>query len=113
MHKIFSLYVVVFLTCAIGGIGQEDKAEHEKSIKEHTEEIKANPKDAKAYFRRGGHYQALGKHFEAIKDYTKVIEIEPDNSQAYEHRGHEYLYSEPSKGPESIADFTYAIRINP
>ena len=53
---------------------------HDKSVQDADTVIKdLDPKNAKAYFRKGLALQKLGKQKEAIKELQQAVKLEPSN----------------------------------
>ncbi len=92
-------------------IGDSTKDELDEAIAKHTEAIRLNPKDDKAYYLRGYCYFARGEIDKAMPDFTKAIQLEPKNAAAYNSRG--IVYVETGELDKAIADYTKAIRLNP
>ena len=76
-----------------------------------THAIRLNPKDATAYYGRGGAYRHKGELDKAITDYTEVIRLNPKQAIAYYARA--YTYGHKGEPDKAIADFTEAIRLDP
>ena len=72
---------------SISGIQNNEVADHQGSIADHSKAIKINPQDANAYGNRGNAKMELKDYQGAIADYTKVIEINPQDALAYSNRG--------------------------
>jgi hypothetical protein len=51
----------------------------ELKLQKLTEEVRANPNSASAYYTRGREYSKQGKNAEAVADLTKAAELEPAN----------------------------------
>ncbi len=62
----------------------------QETINEPVEEIKINPKIARAYYYRGLARKELRKLENAIADFTDAIKLEEDNAEFYYHRGLTY-----------------------
>jgi tetratricopeptide (TPR) repeat protein len=86
---------------------KQDYAQAEKDL---SQAIDLNPKDLRAYSRRGLAWFNQDKLEPAIADFTAAIKLEPGATD-YLNRGRAYwnLY----KYNEAIADFTAAIALNP
>ena len=82
-----------------------------KGIKYYTKAIKANPKDATAYYQRGHAYGAIGNDKKALADFISAIKIDPEYAEAYRGRGRAYLKKEDYD--RALADFTRSIKIDP
>jgi tetratricopeptide (TPR) repeat protein len=81
------------------------------AIKEFTEAIKLDPKNAEAYNVRGVTYYYKKDYDRAIADYTEAIKLDPKFALAYYNRGNAYYNKEDYD--RAIMDFTEAIRIKP
>lgn len=86
-------------------------AEQSAIIAEQTKLLEANPKDYKAYFRRGRAYFEARQFSEAESDFKKGIEINP-NSQAH-WLGLAYVYEEQGLLKRSIDCIRQAQKIGP
>ena len=64
-----------------------DAGKDKGAIEDYTRAIEIDPKDAAAYFNRGGSHSKLGDNEQAIEDYTRAIEIDPKYAAAYNNRG--------------------------
>ena len=67
--------------CATGG-----KAENAKAIRDYTEAIRLDPKDAEAYYSRGFCYHQRREYDKAIADLTEAIRFNPKHAAAYMFR---------------------------
>ena len=56
-------------------------------MKDYSEAIKLNAKDAEAYNNRGNAYSLLGKYDQALKDYDEAVKLDPKNARIYGNRG--------------------------
>jgi clan AA aspartic protease (TIGR02281 family) len=80
------------------------------TIADCTKGIAINPKDTKAYVRRGIAKYGLNDKQGAIIDFTKAIDIDPNDASAYHERGLTKDILDDYQG--AIADFTKDITIN-
>lgn len=62
----------------------------QQTIAPLTQAIKANPKNASAWFKRGNAYYKLGKYDLAVSDLTQSLTLDPDNTKATRSRGNAY-----------------------
>ena len=75
------------------------------------EELKLNPKNAKAYFEVGYIYKKLYNEVTATKYFDKAIELDPKYADAYANRG--YCYIIRKKYIEALKDLDYATQLDP
>ena len=59
----------------------------DKAISACNRAIKANPKDAQAYYSRGVEWRKKGQYGKAIADYSEAIRQDPTYVNAYYNRG--------------------------
>src|SRR5262249_37313560 len=83
----------------------------ESIIRDRTERLAKNPKDAAAYRDRAWAKQRLGDYEGAEADYTKAIEFDPQNAKLYAWRG--YVRNVRKQFEEAIADCTRAAELDP
>ena len=83
----------------------------QKIIKGETEALKANPKNATAYYNRGLAYHSLKQYTRAIEDYTWAARLNPKDMRAYNNRG--IVYGSQNQYAKSVEDFTRAIALDP
>jgi len=69
---------------AAPAISAED---YQHQVKNATRAIEKNPKDARAYARRGFAWYYIEKYELAIKDLDKAVELNPNYEYAYVIRG--------------------------
>ena len=79
-----------------------------KAIFMYTEDIRLNPKDAKAYYNRGLVYgrEEVAEFDKAIADFTEAIKLDPKDASAYYNRG--LAYYGQSNYDKASADFVKA-----
>lgn len=79
--------------------------QYRENVLKQIEEVKAviekDPSDAKAHFRLGLSYMALGRHKEEIVAYLEAVRLEPDFAEAHFNLGLSY---------DLLADGALAIR---
>ncbi len=73
--------------------------------------VKANLKDANAWYMRGSAWDSKGEYDSAIEDFTEAIRLKPDASWNYTARG--IAWDNKKEYRKAIADYTEAIRLNP
>ena len=76
-----------------------------------TERIRANPKDAAAYARRGVALRYKGELDSAIKDLTEAIRLDPASAFWFLNRG--IVWASKKDYYKALADYTEAIRLDP
>ncbi len=83
----------------------------ETSLKNYTQAIQANPRNAQAYFQRAQCRALIGDLKGAIADYTRTLELNPHHTAAYYRRGQ----SRAALGAldDARQDFNQAIRQRP
>jgi tetratricopeptide (TPR) repeat protein len=54
-----------------------DSGQNDQAIKDYSEVIRLNPKDAEAYYNRGNAYRRLKRDEVALKDYTACHQTQP------------------------------------
>ena len=94
MSRIFKRVVAAFLVVAglflantVAYADPQEEQKYKEEIQKYTAQIKQNPNDANAYFKRGYAYQFLNQKEQAIRDYNKVIELKPNLSMPYANMG--------------------------
>ena len=80
-------------------------------MKDYSEAIKLNSKDAEAYNNRGNAYSLLGKYDQALKDYDEAVKLDPKNARIYGNRGMVKLSQ--GKAEEAQQDFKKAVELEP
>ncbi len=83
----------------------------DKSIKDLTECIQLDPKNATSYAVRAMVYLGKEDFDNAIKDYTEAIRLNPRFSEAYGNRASAYVGKK--QYDKAIQDYTKAIQLNP
>ncbi len=88
------------------------KNQYQKALKEYTETIKLNPKNALAHYQRGLCYEMLGDaHQEnAITDYSAAIRLNGNDALFYYRRAS--VWYGLKKYAEAIPDFDKVIKMN-
>jgi tetratricopeptide (TPR) repeat protein len=84
---------------------------HDKAISDYNVCIALDPKDARAYNKRGFSKYNLGRYAEAISDFDQVIALDPKEARTYNNRG----VSKRTLGryAEAILDYDQAIALDP
>jgi len=93
---------------AAPAISAED---YQHQVKNATRAIEKNPKDARAYARRGFAWYYIEKYELAIKDLDKAVELNPNYEYAYVIRGMVYNMIEDYE--QAMKDFSKAIELEP
>jgi len=97
-----------------------EKVEYDKAIEDYSEAIRIDPKNVRAYYKRGQSFfmkGTLNKSIDeenlnrAIDDLTEVIRLDQEHSDAYASRGNTWFTLK--KFDEAISDFNEAIQLNP
>jgi tetratricopeptide (TPR) repeat protein len=86
-----------------------EKKEYDKAVREFTEAIRLDPKNAEAYHERGRAYVELKEYDKAISDFTEAIRIEPD-AGSYVARGGAYEHKKDY--PRAVSDYELALRLD-
>jgi tetratricopeptide (TPR) repeat protein len=81
------------------------------AVRDYTEAIKLNPKNAESYNNRANAYSLLGKYDDAIKDYDEALKLEPKNARIYANRGAVKLRL--GKSDEATKDLHRAVELEP
>jgi tetratricopeptide (TPR) repeat protein len=91
-------------------IAQQYKGNYEKAIKELSETIRLNPKQARNYNNRGLGYHGRGDYENAIKDFSEAIRLDPEYVAAYTNRGN--AYAAQKEHEKAIKDHSKAISLD-
>jgi tetratricopeptide (TPR) repeat protein len=94
-----------------GDASGEESDNLDKAIREYTEAIRRDPKDAKAYLMRGSLWNVKNELDNAIKDCSEAIRLDPKFASAYSNRAN--AWSQKGELDNAIKDFTEAIRFDP
>ena len=89
------------------GLVYRDKGDNDNALKDYTEAIKLDPKNANAYHTRGLVYGVKGDYDNALKDFNEAIKLDPKYAFAYHTRG--LVYAEMGNQEKAIADFQTAL----
>jgi len=73
--------------------------------------IRANAKDAVAFYKRGNAYVSKNEYDKAIEDYSEAIHLDSKYAYAFNNRGDAYAYKQ--EYDKAIEDFSEAIRLDP
>ncbi len=93
------------------GIDSYQKGHYDDAIKDFSEAIQLNPKDADIYYNRGVAKDNLGDYNAAVADYDQAIKLNPEYAHAYCNRGN--ARDNLGEYAAAVADFSEAIRLNP
>ena len=89
-----------------------DRRDFSLAVRDYTDAIRLNPKEANYYFYRGSSYSNLGRSDLAYADFNKAIELDPRDSTNYVARASVLI--NPMNKPElAIADYDKAIELEP
>ena len=83
----------------------------DRAIKDYSQAIRLNPKDAFAFNNRGIEYSNKDEFDRAIKDHNEAIRLKPDYAKAFHNRGQNY--SNKGRYDLAIKDYNEAIRLQP
>ncbi|MDZ7962052.1 MAG: tetratricopeptide repeat protein [Aulosira sp. DedQUE10] len=92
------------------GVEKYERGNYKEAVKDFTQVITLNPRNALAYNRRGDAFYRLGEYQKAQADSGKAIQLNPRDANAYYDRG--FSFYELGKYPEAIADYNQAIKRN-
>ena len=84
--------------------------DRQRSMAEHDEAIRRNPRDAGAWNSRGKVYSDLGQHRRAIEDFNEAIRYDRQHDLAYANRGDSH--SQLGQFDRAISDYTETIRLH-
>ena len=82
-----------------------------RAAEEFRKEVARDPRNAKAYLKRGIAYEGAEQHDRAIEDFTMAIRLDPDYADAYTSRG--LVFDGIGKLDRALQDYDTAIRLNP
>lgn len=83
----------------------------EDAIRHLTDAIRADPRNAEAYFHRGRANESAGRWDEALADFSEAIRLDPKSTRAHLERGKHHLARRDLK--RAVADLTEASRLDP
>jgi lipoprotein NlpI len=86
------LELLIFLFC-LHTLPAQSTSQLEKSLADLDGQLRADPKQAEAYHRRGLVHFKLGHFKESIGDFDKCIELEPQRKAGHWQRGISYYYA--------------------
>jgi tetratricopeptide (TPR) repeat protein len=93
------------------GVAYYHKNDFERAIRDFSEAISQQPKDAVLWINRGDAYRSTNDHDRAIHDYDEAIRLDAKNALAYGGRG--TVLNHKGDYDRAIRDFDEAIRLNP
>ena len=93
------------------GLANKANDDLDKAIADYTEAIRADPKWAVPYAKRGDLYDDKGDQERAIADLSEALRLDPNYAWAYAIRG--YILDQQGEHDRAIADYTQAIRVDP
>jgi S1-C subfamily serine protease/Flp pilus assembly protein TadD len=88
-----------------------ERKAYDKAIKDFSEAIRLDPKNASAYASRGWAWFLKGEYNIAIKDFDEAIRHDPRDAGTYLKRGKAWYFKEAYD--KSIKDFDETIRLDP
>ncbi|BAY64197.1 TPR repeat-containing serine/threonine protein kinase [Calothrix brevissima NIES-22] len=92
------------------GVEKYDRNDYQGAIKDFTQALEANPKDAKTYNARSDAFYQLKDYQKAQLDASKAIQLNAKDDNAYYDRG--FSHYQLGKYKEAIADYNQAIQLN-
>ena len=93
------------------GLAHKANDDLDKAIAAYDDAIRADPKWAVPYAKRGDLYDDKGDQDRAIADLGEAIRLDPNYSWAYAIRG--YILDQKRDYDGAIADYTQSIRLDP
>jgi RNA polymerase sigma factor (sigma-70 family) len=84
----------------------------DKAIDFYAQELRADPKNARAFYERGKVRALLGQKDGAIADFTRAIELGLENSFLYVDRADVFFYDK-EEYDKALADLSKAIKLDP
>ena len=92
-------------------LARYDKQAWDEALSDCSKAIEIDPKDANAFYGRGGAWLANGDNDRAITDYDDAIRLDPKDAYAFVGRGYAWLVK--GDNDKAIADYDEAIRLDP
>ena len=83
----------------------------EEGVREYSKRIRANPKNAEAYYLRGLAYLSLDRYPPARADFDRALRLDPGHAAAYRMRAVVYLFLDQRE--RAMGDLTKAIGLDP
>src|SRR5207237_846968 len=83
----------------------------ERALREMSQSLELDPKDAIVWFDRGFARLQKGDHADAVADFTRSIELDPKVMMAWKNRGTAWMLLR--QADRAIADFSHAIEADP
>lgn len=94
-----------------GWVGKDDLVPNADAAAHFDKAVKANPRDAWAWFMLAASYHATGEHDRAIEAYTEYIGLNASDRAAFNNRGNVWLSKK--EYDKAIADYDDAIKLDP
>lgn len=94
-----------------GWVRRQDVLPVADAIKYFTEQIRQEPSNQDAYYKRGVAWRTKGESDIALSDFNEAIRLDPTDGSAWNERG--LTRYDKGQYDKSIADFTEAIKIEP
>jgi tetratricopeptide (TPR) repeat protein len=88
-----------------------NKSSEKVSVDQGSKSTRLEPKNAKAYIKRGDKNYEKTHYQDALANYTRAIELDPKDAMIYYNRGDTYY--ELKDYTAALADFTRAIELDP
>ena len=95
----------------IAGAGEElmlrlcfDARRYDSAVKDYSEAIRINPRDADNFYNRGNSYLALDNKNEAINDYDEAVSLDSKLADAFYNRG--IAYADLGQHGNALRDFS-------
>jgi len=93
------------------GLAHKANDDLDAALADYTDAIRADPKWAVPYAKRGDLYDDKGDKDRALADLSDAIRLDPGYAWAYAIRG--YIYDNAGERDRAISDYSNAIRIDP
>jgi tetratricopeptide (TPR) repeat protein len=120
----YAVFLLLPIACSVAGTGQNPgmseehvergeefakEGQYDKAIREFTEAIRLDPKNADAYHQRGLAYDQTKDYDKAISDFTEAVRLEAGESDHLRARGAVYEHKKDSAN--AVSDYNQAIQV--